>query len=383
MPKKPWIPKTEKKGALPLLPTQTLKLAALEQEEMMHARLGVIYLFGNTKVDMNLFKLLVESSVSVTGTGLSTIGQGVKGGVMAGERLIKAGLNTTPPSSDAGLFRKIMKWLEDFAKKVIGDLDVKSIWNNTIVPVIKLFAKQIFQEAATFVKAGYDVAKGVYETIKAATQRYVVWSNQHIVDVRKGHPSIICQSLEKQMNRNIGKGLYATVKGAASIGISTLAGPASVIVNLVIAAAEVIAKIIFRKRELDQVAHFCSKANLYWHQRTQGNGIHHDANRFNSWYADTAIPCPSVASLTLNSGVCGNRMVYLRMFNRDNTIISKPQLLAGDKLLQALKKESTSYLSNCGYNFSSNDNVVAGLLKNASNPQIQMVEAIPATRARR
>lgn len=71
--------------------------------------------------------------------------------------------------------------------------------------------------------------------------------------------------------------------------------------------------------------------------------------------------------LALNTGITGNKMLFLRMFQTDNQIVSQSQFDAGVSYLDGLKDWGSGYLADCGFQFSSEDNMIKGLLKMAGN----------------
>jgi hypothetical protein len=74
---------------------------------------------------------------------------------------------------------------------------------------------------------------------------------------------------------------------------------------------------------------------------------------------------PALPVLVLNTGICGDKMHFMKMFKDDNAVITQAQFDDGCRYLDSLKAWGSGYLEDCGFGFSSKDPVVAGLLKMA------------------
>jgi hypothetical protein len=76
-----------------------------------------------------------------------------------------------------------------------------------------------------------------------------------------------------------------------------------------------------------------------------------------------------LAMLALNSGICGDKMHFLQMFQDDTRVISQASFDAGVKYVDELKIWSSGYLKDAGFNFVSNDAMTTGLIKLATSHQ--------------
>ena len=71
---------------------------------------------------------------------------------------------------------------------------------------------------------------------------------------------------------------------------------------------------------------------------------------------------PALSVLALNSGICGDKMHFLKMFKDDTAVITQATFSAGVKYVDELKVWGSKFLDDAGYSFSSDDPVVTGLL---------------------
>ena len=71
---------------------------------------------------------------------------------------------------------------------------------------------------------------------------------------------------------------------------------------------------------------------------------------------------PVLPVLALNTGITGNKMLFLQMYQSDGQVTSQTQFDRGVSYLDGLKDWGSSYLKGCGFSFSSDDKVVSGLM---------------------
>ena len=83
---------------------------------------------------------------------------------------------------------------------------------------------------------------------------------------------------------------------------------------------------------------------------------------FNNWFKSYAVDMPALSVLALNSGICGDKMHFLKMFKDDTAVITQATFSAGVKYVDELKVWGSKFLDDAGYSFSSDDPVVTGLL---------------------
>lgn len=361
------------------------------QKDLAWARLGVIYLFSNLKVDSNLFNVILEGALSATGSILDFVGTPVNQGGMGrdianivntnvstvmvpGKELLQAiessGHDLKTPQSQT-LFKQVKEWLTNFARKILEELKERfgkvDVTIASIKNLINVLAEAFASTAAPFVSAGMDIAKGVVNILDSAVDRYKVWSHGQGVVLLSGHPSVIIDSIKRAMSLGIFEGLYQSLKGAGNVGLTFLTAGASMLVNVVVAMAEMLVKLIWRMVEISRMDRFFQEASEAWKVKDQSDSMHKQPLRFGAWYRDFALKLPALSVLTLNSGICGDKMLYLKMFKSDNQIISQNEFQHGCVYLDELKVWGSNYLDKCGYNFSTDDPVVTGYLKLAKS----------------
>jgi len=343
--------------------------------DMDNARLGVLYLFGHTEVSSNIFNVALEGGLSVAGSALSYGGQDSAatnlGTVMVpGSALLDAAETGARGAAtpELGTMRaRFLAWLEDFAKKIItalkekfGDIDVTLA---AIKNLLNVLAGVFLKNAAPFISAGLDIFKGLANTGDATVRRLKSWWQGRGVAVLPGHPSVVVDAIKKAMTLSIFEGLYQVLKGAGGVGLEFLTGAASTIINIVVAITETVIKIIWRLVEIGRMKTFFREARRHW--QTHGIGasaFHRDYVRFNRWYKQYALSIPALAILTLNSGICGDKMRFLRMFKADDTVVSQADFDKGVTYVDGLKANGARLLDACGYDFGSDDKMVGSLL---------------------
>ncbi len=100
----------------------------------------------------------------------------------------------------------------------------------------------------------------------------------------------------------------------------------------------------------------------FWRGRNAGDALHKRPFEFTHWYRKSALNSPALAILTLNSGICGDKMVYLSMFTDEGRQISTTDFQQGARFLDNLKPWGAEYLGNSGYSFRSSSEMVGKLL---------------------
>jgi hypothetical protein len=216
---------------------------------------------------------------------------------------------------------------------------------------------------AGIVSGAIDTAKGAVLTADAVLNRVKAWKSGQNVEFVSGHPTAMVDSILRGMNMSIGEGLWKLLKGAGNIGMAFGTAGAGLIMGIVVAAAEMIAKIIYRLFEVTHMKKFFEKAREHWANRDAADAIHLQPFKFGKFYRKYVLNTPALGVLTLNSGVCGNKMSFLSVFRDSPDPISSEAFLAGAKHLDSLKVWGATYLQNAGFNFKSSDEMVGKLLQ--------------------
>jgi hypothetical protein len=371
-------------------------------ENTVNARLGVLYLFKSLKVDGEYFSVVLDGGLSV-GSGIiefagakisdgglgnhdvSTFKPYYKPSTVVAKDLITAsvkGVHDTHVDPNAhSVFEKIQHWLHDFAEKVINTLRKKFGSVNFIrefaFSLVKLGGTLILKALnhaalTTAFGSGVEMAQGVLKTGEAIYTRFKSWYMSRDVELSFGHPSTVVSSIHRAMTMSIFEGLYKTIKGASSIALAGLTAGASLIINLVVAITEMIIKLIWRKVEVCKMEKCFAEANELWDRRGDRDAPQKQPLTFATWYNDHVLNLPSLAILTLNSGICGDKLTWLSLYDSDRDIANEtPEATvarfqskynAGVEFLDSLKVWGDKYLSSAGYKFSSSEAFVNNLL---------------------
>ena len=372
-------------------------------QDATHARLGLIYLFAHTKVDSAIFKLLVEGGFDLAGnvvgldpvanalgkTGAPLATMGVKAAKFVASESIPAPPNGPPLSASLpvkSMWEKLVDWLSDYARKVYANLNAKyasggmtavagDAWG-PVTSLIKLIVGKCAAAAAPFVGGAFDLVTGLKNVITGCYDRYASWSAGRNVVLTSGHPAVVVDSIHRAMNFSIAKGVYDSLKGAGSLAMAATSFGASAVVDMVIAGCEVIASFIHRVWETSRMNAFFGDCRERWKSRAEDSGIQNSPTAFAGWYRAGAVSMPAVSALALNSGITGDKMQYLKMFDDGGAAVKQAEFDRGTKYLEELKKWSREYVSDTGYKFFSDDKLIASILAGSTSKDFKPLTVI-------
>jgi len=355
--------------------------------DMINSRLGVVYLFGNMDARADIFSVVLEGamgaldgvlgyqSAPVKDGGLGNLAAGaaamnIKTVMVPGSVLLNAsvssGIGAPTDSKHITVWEKVKAWLTNFASKLLETLKEKfgdpGVTISAVKNLINVLAKVFLENAAPFISAGMDIAKGVVNTIDASFVRFRSWYEGRKVELAQGHPGLVVQSINLGMTLSLFEGLYQTLKGSVNAAATGFTAGASLVINLLVSLGEMIIKVVWRLVELSRMRKFFAQASEHWRNHDSANAIHKHPIAFSNWYRSFVIDLPPLAILTLNSGICGDKMIYLSMFTSAQEQISSAKFEAGAKFLDNLKPWGAEYLQRCGFEFSSSSEQVSSLL---------------------
>lgn len=358
--------------------------------EMAHARLGMLYIFGNARVEPSLLSVWLSGTADMVAGSLSTIGgfeksEGLKlGGAIsksvsypitkiegyAEDAYWKSEQELKKKPEERTLMTKIKDALKEFFKNLWAKLTEKvqtdpGLYFGLIKTVIGAFASMIAKALSPLGDA-LTIAKGAAQAIKAAWNRVDSWIASRHISFIKGHPTIIIDALNRCMVYSLGEGLWNVLKGSLSIGLEGVMAGAGKIAKLIMAAVEMLTKIIWRIVETVTIDKFCAEAKRYFQNRADVP-FHEDQEGFARWFRKYAMAAPIIGVVALNCGYCGGPMHYLNMFNDTGEVITSSQFLKGTSFLSRLKQYGADYQSKAGFTFMSDDKVVNGALKAAKD----------------
>jgi hypothetical protein len=387
---------------------------AFMEPALINSRLGALYLFGHMDCDDSIFKVVLHGAIDLTTASLDYAGGGTneqmsrankglekgKGAAGAAADKIEAKLRTVgsqqllsanvAPPTDGKLrqtFDKIKATLYEYAQKIwdaireqIAGAKQKfagmladpggtalAVLPGMLRKLCDLLAGKFLAAAAPFIGAGLDIAKGLANTIDSGVTKFKEWLAGRDVVLLAGHPGTIVKAIRRAMWFSVGEGVYDTLKGGLKLGMEFATYGASAIASLIVAVVEALVKTIWRVIELIRMRSFFKQAAQYWESRNEASPLHTRPIAFNNWFKSYAVDMPAISVLALNSGICGDKMHFLKMFKDDNAVITQAAFNAGVSYVDDLKVWGSKFLDDAGYSFSSEDPVVTGLLKLAQS----------------
>jgi len=389
---------------------------AFMEPALINSRLGVLYLYSRLECN-DMFKVILEGALDFTGAALEfgdvdeNIGSALEAGkdkAGSAARFVEEKVRnqirqkegkatpvtstqlldkpvTPPPSKLRAIWDKIREKLFELAQKLLAM--AREAWEKTkeklrwamadpggtalnIAPTMlrklcDFIASHVLAKAAPFISAGIDIAKGILNTIDAGLTKYREWSASKQVDLVIGHPATIAEAIRRAMWFNVGKGLYETLKGGVDLGLQFASQGASSIVSLVMAGIEALAKTIWKLVEVVKMRSVFARGRELWETRMKSDSLHLRPIAFNAWFKSHALMLPALPVLVLNTGICGDKMHFMKMFKDDDTVITQAAFDDGCRYVDALKAWGSEYLKDSGFGFTSSDPVVKGLLKMA------------------
>ena len=360
-------------------------------ESLINSRLGVLYLFGNLSVSPRLFNVILEGGMGIVGSAVGYAGADLKDGglgnaaantasltmptvMVPGNVILESSWDATKgaigtPGAMATLqsfATAVRRWFQNFANKVIEEF--KSKWHCELPAALVKSAintacsATLSAATAGLISGALDLTKGTIASVDAAITKIRAWRSSKDVEFASGHPTTVVDTIHRAMWASIGEGLWTMLKGAANMGLTVAGAGAGLIAGVVIAGAEMLAKLFWRLYEVAAMGRFFGEAAEHWRNRDSADALHLQPFRFSRWYRKHVLLAPALTVLTLNSGICGDKMTYLSMFRDDASQISSAEFQRGVEHLDGLKVWGVEYLKNCGFSFSSGNDMVSRLV---------------------
>jgi hypothetical protein len=396
-----------------------------QQAHHRHARLGVLYLFSQMSVSTNVFGMLLDTASGVASgafnfnlsastmldskvDSLSGIG---KLGAQGGQKMLGAiekraetalgnaasgvAFGTEDPKSKAIVWTKtdpkteqtLWECLKDFAQSVIDALIEKfgslQTYASVITQAIKYIVTQISAQAGAFFNDAVTTLGGVDKMVKGFGSRLVSAYRMSSVKLIEGYPAAVVDAIHRSMTLSGLEGLVQTARGAGGIALNVVTAGAAQLASIIMTALDKLARIIWRCAEISEMKKVFATSRdeykagaLYEKALAEGRQaaappLHARPSDFAQWFRKHATSVPALASLTLTTGICGDKMTYLAMFNDDGAAIKKESFIEQAGSIDALKPWGSDYLARSGYEFHTSDAFVAALLqrtaRNAEN----------------
>lgn len=344
---------------------------------MVNARLGILYLFSRVAWSEGPLRIVTQGVIDFAG----------RSGGASARRTVEARRWLTTPAKDSveparrPLRDRLVAQLESLHDRLAAAIDAQlpgehagpdnpkqllAIWE--VIPgglktVCRCVADKAVDQAGPFIANGAGVAEALLQAISAGADRYVAHCRCNGVAIVPGTPRSIIDGIKRAMDSAIVSGAYNVLKGAGALTLEGLSvGLAGTITDLAFSVVEAFVALIRRVRDFYRLRVFRLEAQQHWDARESAAALHRRPSAFNAWYRRTALKVPAVPCLTLASGICGDKMHMLRMFGDEGERITQASFDAGVKYLDSLKAWGRTYLADLGYDFSSDDPVIARLI---------------------
>jgi hypothetical protein len=285
---------------------------------------------------------------------------------------------------------KVLEYLQraaDFVKAKIRaaldyfDNDIETKIGDLIVKAGDFLAKQLseaYKTMAPIVGSAMDSLGGLDKAFTNAKALFDTWITSKSAKVAEGHPAVIVDSLRAAMKASLFEGLYETAKGAVGIAGEVATLGAAKIAMIVLKVVEGLIKAIWRAVEGSKITKFFAEAENHWINRTAADAIHLDQRKFVEWYKPYAMSVPAIAAMALISGICGDKMAYLQMYQKDLSVVTADQFRRGAESLDAMKPWAKKYLKDSGIELASNNAMISKLLAVAETKQTEMLSQVMA-----
>ena len=272
------------------------------------------------------------------------------------------------------IYALIKKGVRTIYEKIKMNYDrVQDIAWGVLQKLILYVLQQVCASVVPFVGAAFDLLSALKDSVEGITARVTAAYHRSKFIVMPGHPQMIADGIEKQMNWTIAKGLFGVLKSGAKIGAAVMSVGASTIGDILASAFEFVIKFILRWFEGSQMRMFVEIASKHLEIRKKGPdgverpAISYDTARFNhlfSWGCD-ASPC--VPMMTLNSGITGDQMMFMKMFDDTDAhnVVDQKTFDHATQYFNLLKGTGRDYLRDSGFQFTSQKNDVRGYLWHA------------------
>lgn len=342
---------------------------------MINARLGILYLFSKIKWEENVVRFVTSGVIDFNGGGN---GKPALRTADASKWLEKVPESADDPARVV-MRDRVATHLESLVLRIIesvvaqlpngSKVDPKALldmWD--AIPggrkaVCRFLAEKALAHVAPFLASSIGLIEGLLKATSAGVDRYQAYALGKGVVIVPGTPRTTVDGIKRAMDLQLASETYRVLKGAGSLALEGLsAGTASVVVNTAFSVVEAFVKLAWRAFDYYCLRAFRAEALVHWEARERENPFHERPAEFNEWYRATALKVPAVPCLTLASGLCGDKMRLLRMFDKEGETITQAKFDAGVKHLDNLKDWGRKYLGGLDYGFGSDDPIVAHLI---------------------
>lgn len=342
---------------------------------MINARLGILYLFSQIKWEENVLRFVTSGVIDFSGKG---DGKPRLRTTDACDWLNKLPNDAVDPARTL-MLNRVAAHLETLVLKVaesvvaqlpqdskISPKDLLGLWEAVpggLKAVCRYLADKALDHLAPFLANSVGLVEGLVKATSAGVERYRAHAFGKGVAIVPGTPRTTVDGIKRAMDLQLATETYGVLKSAGALTLEGLsAGTAGVVVDAAFSVVEAFVSVAWRAFDYCTLRRFRAEAVSHWEAREQKNPLHERPTAFNEWYRGTALKVPAVPCLTLASGLCGDKMRLLRMFNKEGEAITQANFDAGVKHLDNLKAWGAKYLGDLGYGFGSDDPVIARLI---------------------
>ena len=284
------------------------------------------------------------------------------------------------------LGRKIAEIWDDLQRKWQGGR-IAAPAGAAITGLVNFIVGEVASHAAPFVASGTSIVQGFAKAFSAAKDRISAAWQKRLFIIPPGHPQLIGNAIETQMNWEIGKGLYSLAKGAVLLTTDVLTLGASALVNVIAACVELAYKVITRYSQASKMNDWVQRVKAATRDRRDWKkdpldaklrpAIVFDDRKFNDLFEDGCNASVCIPMMTLNSGIAGDLMMFVKIFDDTGTILgqraadsgpsaeAQKKFDAGHAYWSLLKERGRDYLASTGFQFKSADNLVQSLMQHA------------------
>jgi hypothetical protein len=300
-------------------------------------------------------------------------------------------------------FGSAFNYVYDAIRKAVMDIfaslrlkyQTGEIWGTLgkgVASLINFILGKVVKHAAPLAGNVIEIAQGIAKTILAAKDRIIAYKGRHQFVISPGHPTQIGNAIEAQMNWAIGNGVYAMAKGGLKLGGNIASWGASALIDVIAACVEFAWKLLSRLFESHSMKKWIADVKYLtgnkasWKPDPEDHtmkrpAIVYDDKAFTDLFERGCKASPCIPTMTLNSGISGDQMMFMKMFDDTGGILgqgtgqgssgSKPsdaaqaQFDAATNYFTHLKQWGRNYLAGTGFTFTSEDKTARGLMWHA------------------
>lgn len=293
-------------------------------------------------------------------------------------------------------FSEIWTWIKRRVEKMWNDIQLQwhsgGMWapiGAVVAGLVNFILGQVCAVAAPFAGSGITIAQGFAKGFSAAADRVTAMYHRRHFLIAPGHPQLIGDAIETQMNWDIGRGIYTMAKGGVALAADIATAGASALISAIAACVEFAWKVINRYLEGLKMNAWIKEVKSVTRDRSTWKAdpkdgkwrpaIAYKEREFLMLFEKGCNASVCIPMMTLNSGITGDLMMFMKMFDDTGSILgqstgaslqgptaeAQKKFNAGQEYWTALKHKSRNYLESTGFDFMSSDKVVAGLMDHA------------------